>query len=1143
MVALISNTVRPFYDSTAVTNTPYTNSDGEVNAANGGNLFPTGTAGSYASTDVHGIFFEDLTFSIQVHLIIRAIVNHPTYNLNFSDDFFDLTNGPDAYKGLYMLCQRKEGRIFDDTTRGIKIIDTFNGGATDSTSLPNVVVRPSNIIVYNLLSLQSIAVTVTFNFNGSYPDFTARILEGSTEKFREEFAAGSQSSVNFQTFLVNSMTGYTIEVSARGSFNINSTSVRIIDPQTNVHTYQATAVQVTIQQEFVVRNHLPSMSILEFLQALFKMFNLTAFEKDGKITIKTLEEFYTDGVSRNITKFVDPKKITVDKALPYQQINLGFENKTKLAKQHSQLSSSNWGELKFTNSEDLDSNNQVFDLKIPFEHMKFERLIDANTALSELASRTNIQVGWLANESGEPFFEDAVVFQPIYVDLGTTPIRYLTINNDVNGINELSSVFIPSNSVSLSSAISKQNINFGNEINEFTFQNDFTDTLFEKYYKFYLVSLFNTSKRLFKLSAKLPKSFLMNFTLADQIVIEDEKYKINSITTNLLTGRSDMQLLNGQTGPETNHLHIQRCSDNADFEHDQPLSTLNLATNRRVEDSSAVTYKVVGNVTPSTHTQISITDTGLINCPAATPPSDPDEFYTLLRCSDNSTGFRSTQLTTALTLSNSQRVQDSSSNTYINTGTTTDTTITGVSISAVSPAATTCTTQSGIFYYNIRKCGTTDVDLKGFSTSSGELNKVYVYDNSTYKAISTATEGSIDLDQLVETTCPTYNYNFLNCADGTLSSNKGFSLFSNLDGTLVSLSGSVYILQATSATSGYTTDIDTLSTASCPSTPVSPDPEYYTIKHCQTLQFFRSGQTTSEIILTTGDPNGSRVADVNGVLYIATAVTTNPTGSIGAIVEQGVLGCGGTATDPVYYALQKCDDSVTGFIGEQTKEQLSAVGLTFTTGDIVETTTGTPYTVVGETSSGLSVGPITSSSLTQCPTTPPPASEDKTNAIFISCDDPAGALVGVQSNSNIGTNFSIRTSSGQCLRFDTYGTLAPQQDISNFTIFSSGATSGENCIICNNFVPPAPSTPTPPTVAGYTLNVFKDTTEIGICNSTSQKVAYFDGPTLAQSTVVYTNNSYNVLLGTSQYFSDGAGYYAYWNSSTQTLTSIYPTCP
>ena len=61
------------------------------------------------------------------------------------------------------------------------------------------------------------------------------------------------------------------------------------------------------------------------------MFNLTAFEKDGKITIKTLEEFYTDGVSRNITKFVDPKKITVDKALPYQQINLGFENKTKLA--------------------------------------------------------------------------------------------------------------------------------------------------------------------------------------------------------------------------------------------------------------------------------------------------------------------------------------------------------------------------------------------------------------------------------------------------------------------------------------------------------------------------------------------------------------------------------------------------------------------------------------------------------------------------------------------------------------------------------------------------------------------------------------------------------------------------------------------
>ena len=45
--------------------------------------------------------------------------------IKFSDDFFDLTNGPDAYKNLYMLCQSKEGRIFEDTTIAEKLIDSF----------------------------------------------------------------------------------------------------------------------------------------------------------------------------------------------------------------------------------------------------------------------------------------------------------------------------------------------------------------------------------------------------------------------------------------------------------------------------------------------------------------------------------------------------------------------------------------------------------------------------------------------------------------------------------------------------------------------------------------------------------------------------------------------------------------------------------------------------------------------------------------------------------------------------------------------------------------------------------------------------------------------------------------------------------
>ena len=39
--------------------------------------------------------------------------------------FLDLTNGPDAYKNMYMLLQKKEGRIFEDLTIAEKQVKGF----------------------------------------------------------------------------------------------------------------------------------------------------------------------------------------------------------------------------------------------------------------------------------------------------------------------------------------------------------------------------------------------------------------------------------------------------------------------------------------------------------------------------------------------------------------------------------------------------------------------------------------------------------------------------------------------------------------------------------------------------------------------------------------------------------------------------------------------------------------------------------------------------------------------------------------------------------------------------------------------------------------------------------------------------------
>jgi hypothetical protein len=105
---------------------------------------------------------------------------------------------------------------------------------------------------------------------------------------------------------------------------------------------------------------------------------------------------------------------------------------------------------------------------------------------------------------------------------------------------------IPSNSLALASATSKVNINFFNEINEYADvdPNGFTDTLFQVYYSNYVSSVFNATNRITKVTAFLPLRILYNFNLNDTFIINSRNYLINSITTDLQSGKSSIELLN-----------------------------------------------------------------------------------------------------------------------------------------------------------------------------------------------------------------------------------------------------------------------------------------------------------------------------------------------------------------------------------------------------------------------------------------------------------------------------------------------------------------------------------------------------------------------------------------------------------------------
>ena len=287
---------------------------------------------------------------------------------------------------------------------------------------------------------------------------------------------------------------------------------------------------------FDITQQIPKIKTLDFLTGLFKMFNLTAFVEDGVIVVKTLDEFYNGGGFYDITKYLDINSSSVNAALPYKEINFQHEDtKSFLAAKHEQIVGKVWGKTEYTQLKDGVTNldGSIYNIKTPFAQAKYERLLDVADDTT-----TPIQVGYFTDDNQEPYIGKPLLFYPVKVNGNMS-----FINSD-SSVQNLTSFIVPSNSVALDSATSKENMNFFNEVNEYTFDETFTDTLFEKYYNNYITNIFDPSNRISKVSAYLPLRILLNFTLADRFIMRGHSYKINSIKTNLNTGKSEIELLN-----------------------------------------------------------------------------------------------------------------------------------------------------------------------------------------------------------------------------------------------------------------------------------------------------------------------------------------------------------------------------------------------------------------------------------------------------------------------------------------------------------------------------------------------------------------------------------------------------------------------
>jgi hypothetical protein len=107
-------------------------------------------------------------------------------------------------------------------------------------------------------------------------------------------------------------------------------------------------------------------------------------------------------------------------------------------------------------------------------------------------------------------------------------------------------------------------MNFGSEFSTL----DLTPkelSLYNVYYKPYLVNLFRSKTRIVTVKEKLPIDVLTRLSLEDAIIIRDKKYRINDLTSDLTTGETKLVLISDFVGERRKFTGFNLSSDGGDI--------------------------------------------------------------------------------------------------------------------------------------------------------------------------------------------------------------------------------------------------------------------------------------------------------------------------------------------------------------------------------------------------------------------------------------------------------------------------------------------------------------------------------------------------------------------------------------------------
>ena len=484
------------------------------------------------SATAHGINYYELKPALKVSAVLAAM--QAKYGTSFTGAF--LISAP--FNDLSIWLHRTEGYLYDTTTTigWQKINFNRNTGSgsqfnltTDIWTVPDEAAYDLQITMLNVTENYELGVFRNGQFDGS-----------------AQVNAHPSSSVTTTFSNVYYGTGAQVELYIRPqsaiAFSYRCTDYSGIDSITATSAFsvdQTAGANYTFTM--VVSDLMPEIKVKDFLAGILKMYNLVLVPNGAAFLLQPLEEWYAAGTQQNFQTYFDITEYAVNRPPLYREIEFKYQDTEQiLGYQHLKTNNTGFGDLRaFFNFD-----GEPFNVEVPFECPLFERLTNEATGnLTNVLVYKSITSEADENGNFNPYLGAPILFYGYFdaYSLAGNTVMFV----DADGVTKrtVSTAWYANTSNRYSSAAASDSICFGADIDPYHLQT-VAQSLYQEYWEDYITDLYSKRRRLVQVDAVLPIGKIITLDLKNEVIWNNERYRINSAQVNMTTGKATFELLN-----------------------------------------------------------------------------------------------------------------------------------------------------------------------------------------------------------------------------------------------------------------------------------------------------------------------------------------------------------------------------------------------------------------------------------------------------------------------------------------------------------------------------------------------------------------------------------------------------------------------